>query len=206
MKSGGGILNKNFSMTLTKKQIFSLIFFLAVLFALPVAIFLTQKRQDIRPRALQGKANLLMSSDKNSAAVGESINVLITMQLLGSGLQVSGADFMILYDKDKLDVINIVPALQSVTAGGIFTDAPVVTSGGKFDDTYNFLRVVELAKMPDTNLPIGSVMLANITFRSIGEGTAVVKFPEDNKYIGIVGLGMMPPAGPSGLVGWWKME
>lgn len=189
-----------------KKKIIAIFLFLILIFALPMAVFLVGKSADIRPRALQGKANLLMSSDKNSAAVGESINVLVTMQLLGSGLQVSGADFMILYDKDKLDVINIVPALQSITAGGIFTDAPVVTSGGKFDDTYNFLRVVELAKMPDTNLPIGSVMLANITFRSIGEGTGVVKFPEDNKYIEIVGLGMMPPAGPSGLVGWWKME
>ncbi len=195
-------------MTLTKKQIFSLIFFLAVLFALPVAVFLVGKRQDIRPRALQGQANLLLSSDKNSSLVGESINILVTMQLVGSDLRVSGVDFMILYDKEKLDVINIVPALQSVTTGGIFTDAPVVTSGGKFDDTYNFLRVVELAKMPDNLLPIGSVMLANITFRSIGEGTAVVKFPEDNKYIEIIGTGMpsVIVPGPAGLAGWWKME
>ena len=193
---------------INKRKIITIILFLVLIFALPIGVFLVQKHQDIRPRALQGKANLLMSSDKNSAAVGESINVLVTMQLVGSGLQVSGADFMILYDKDRLDVINIVPALQSVTTGGIFTDAPVVTSGGRFDDTYNFLRVVELAKMRDVNLPIGSVMLANITFRSIGEGTAVVKFPEDNKYIEIIGTGIpsVIPPGPAGLAGWWKME
>ena len=195
-------------MHVSKKQLFSLVFFIVLLFALPVAVFLVQKRQDIRPRALQGQANLLLSSDKNSSSVGESINVLVTMQLVGSDLRVSGVDFMILYDKEKLDVINITPSLQNVIAGGFFTEAPVVTSGGRFDDTYNFLRVVELAKMRDVNLPIGSVMLANITFRSIGEGTAVVKFPEDNKYIEIIGTGIpsVIPPGPAGLAGWWKME
>lgn len=183
-------------MTLSKKQIYSLIIFIILLFALPLAIFLTQKKQDIRPRALQGKANILMSSDKNSAKVGESVNVMVSLQLTEPGLKVSGIDFMILYDKAKMDVINIMPALQTTLPGGVFTEAPVVTSGGIFDDTYNFLRVVELAKMPSDFLPSGAIPLTTVTFRSIGEGSAVVKFPEDNKYIEIVGTGVyLPPTG-----------
>lgn len=187
-------------MPLSKKQIYSLIIFVILLFALPLAIFLTQKRQDIRPRALQGKANLLISSDKNSANVGESINVLVSLQVTDNTLKVSGVDFMLLYDKDKMDVLNILPALQTTTLGGIFTEAPVVTSGGRFDDTFNFLRVVEIAKMQQNFLPAGTITLARVTFRSIGQGSAIVKFPEDNKYLEIVGTGtyISPTPCPAG--------
>lgn len=187
-------------MALTKRQILSLGFFILLLLALPVAIFLTQKRQDIRPRALQGKANILMNSDKNSSSIGGSIDVLVSLQLTEPGLKVSGIDFMVLYDKEKLDVVNILPALDTVMPGGVFTEAPVVTSGGIFDDTFNFIRVVELAKMPGEFLPSAAIPLATITFRSIGEGSAVVKLPEDNKYIEIVGTGVYLEATPSAAI------
>src|SRR3989338_5283091 len=177
------------NMALTRKQILSLIFFLTLLFALPLAIFLTQKSQDIRPRALQGKANFLLNADKIAVSIGDNINVLVTMQLTDSKLKLSAADFMLLYDKNKIDVLNVVPQIQSVVNGAAFTDAPLVTSGGNFDDQFNFLRVVLLSKTQNNNLATGNINLARVTFRALDGGVGIIKFSDDNKYIQLVGEG-----------------
>ncbi len=177
-------------MTLSKKQFLSLILILVLLFALPVAIFLTRKKQDIRPQAsFVGRANIMMNSDLMSTNVGQSFNVLITLQLTDPRLKVSAMDFLVLYDKAKLDVVNIIPALTSIDPKAPFTDANIVTSGGNFDDTFNFVRVAEYARKYNADLKGGTFNVAKIIFRARGEGKAAIKMPDDNKYIEIVGIG-----------------
>lgn len=190
-------------MTLTRKQIITIILLLALVFSLPVVIFLTRKSQDIRPKALQGKADFLLSSDTITSSVGQNINVLVTLRLTEPTAKVSGVDFLLLYDRDKLDVGNIVPNVTAVDPNAPFTDAPVVTSGGSFDATYNFIRVVEIARRADANLPGGTLQLARITFRGRSNGQATIRFPDDNKYLEVSGTGIfiIPTAGPSPTVG-----
>lgn len=190
-------------MALSKKQVLTTIFTLSLVFAIPVAVFLTQKNQELATKALQGKANFLLSSDPPlNATAGQNINVLVSLRLTDPSLKVSGVDFMLLYDKNLLDVGNIVPNVETVTPGAPFTDAPIVTSGGQYngpecaDDVnnckFNFLRVAEVARRADADLPGGTsaaITLANITFRGRGSGgQAEIKFPDDNKYLEVVGL------------------
>ena len=174
-----------------KKKLLSLIAVGILVLALPVVIFLTKKRQDIRPRALQGKADLLLSSDTLNSQAGQTFNVIVSMSLKDPSLKVSGADFVLLYDKNRLEVADLVPA---VSGSGLpvapFTDVQVNSYGGTYDANFNFLRVSELVRMLDANLPAGTFTLAKVTFRSIGSGTAIIKFPDNNNYIEIVGTGI----------------
>lgn len=179
-------------MTLSKKQILSLIFIIGLVLILPFVIFLTKKRQDIRPRAAQGQADLLLSSDapNNTASVGQNVNVLVSLIMKQPNIKASGVDFVLLYDSSKLQVTNVVPALQSVGLPvSNFTDAPIVTYSGTYDTTYNYLRVAEVVRMQYAYLPTGVFTLARVTFRLISPGAAIVKFPDDNRYIQIVGSG-----------------
>jgi len=176
-------------MTLTKKQIITIIFTLGLVFAIPIAIYLVQQRQNIRPRALQGKANFLLSTDSINSTVGKNIDVLVSLQTTDPALRVSGVDFLLLYDKNKLDVGNIVPNVIAVNPSAPFTDALVVTSGGSFDDTYNFVRVAQVARRAEADLPKGTFQLAKITFRGRGVGQATIKFPDEDKYLEVVGTG-----------------
>lgn len=183
-------------MTISKKQIIVLISLLALIFALPVAILLTQKRQDIRPKALQGKANFLLSADSTTSSVGKNINVLVSLQVTDPYVRVSGVDFVLLYDKAKLDVSNIIPAITKINPNAPFTDAPIVSSGGNYDETYNFVRVTEIAKRSTDKLYGGTFSLAKITFRGKGEGQASVKFADD-KYLEMVGIVTDKPWNPA---------
>jgi hypothetical protein len=104
-------------------------------------------------------------------------------------LRVTGADFILLYNKTRLQVVEVRPNVPSV--GGTdaaFTDAPIVSYGGNFDSTYNFLRVSEVAKLPYSQLKgMGTFKLAIIKFKAIANGPAVIKYPDDNKYLEFVG-------------------
>lgn len=181
-------------MALTKKQLLSLIFVLALIAALPAVIFLTKKQQDIRPRALQGKANLLLNAANSSPKVGESFDVLVSMNLTDSNLKVSGADFILLYDKSKLSVTNVVPAVGSSPSSATpFTDAIQVSKDGNFDAVYNFLRVAEVSRVADSQLMGGTVQLAKVTFVPLAPGSANIKFPDSNENIEIVGIGINSP-------------
>lgn len=182
-------------MTITKKQVISLLFISLLVVLLPLGILLTKKKQDIRPRALQGKANLQMNASTIKTAVGENIDVKLSMYLTDANLRISGADIVVLYDKDKLDPINVVPAVSD--SGSPFTDAPIVSSGGNFDNVYNFLRISEVARKANSDLPPkdGSpiVSLGMVTFKAKGEGQATIKYPDDNKYLEIVGISSNNP-------------
>lgn len=193
-------------MALSKKKLITLLIILAIVFAIPIAIFLTQKKQNIRSKALLGKANFILTTDVGvKATAGQNINVLVSMQLTDPRLRVSGVDFLVLYDKNVLDVGNIVPEIITVNPKAAFTDAPIVTSGGSFDDQFNFIRVAEVARKVDSDLSGGTanINLARITFRGRSAGSATIKFPDDNKYMEVVGTGTfippisLPPSPPN---------
>lgn len=182
-------------MTLTKKQVISLLFIVLLIVLLPLAILLTKKRQDIRPRALQGKANLQMNASTTKTSIGENIDVKLSMYLTDAKLRVSGADIVVLYEKDKLDPINVVPAVSD--SGSPFTDAPIVSSGGNFDNVYNYLRISEVSRKANSDLsPTDGtqiVPLGMVTFKAKSEGKATIKYPDDNKYLEIVGISLESP-------------
>jgi hypothetical protein len=162
---------------------------------------MTRKRQDIRPRALQGKANLQMNASTTKTSVGENIDVKLSMYLTDAKLRVSGADIVVLYEKDKLDPINVVPAVSD--SGSPFTDAPIVSSGGNFDNVYNYLRISEVSRKANKDLPPTDgtpiVPLGMVTFKAKNEGKATIKYPDDNKYLEIVGISSdsPPPTSPT---------
>ncbi len=175
---------------LTRSQLITIIGLLLLILALPVALFLSRKKQDIRPKAaLVGKANFLLSADSTKSSVGKNIIVYVTLQLTDDKLRASGVDFTLIYDKDKLEVAQIVPALKIYNPTAAFTDALSVSSGGTFDNQYDFLRVAEVIKTDNRTLPKGTMTLAKIIFRGIGEGQATIKFPDDDKYAQVVGIG-----------------
>lgn len=179
-------------MTIAKKQILSLVLLFLLVIALPLVIIFSRIRQDIRPRALQGKADLLLSSSNNSPQKGEEFDVLISMQLTDAALRVSGADVTVLYDKNKLTVDNVVPFVTSVDSKAAFTDAIHVSKGGNFDDKYNFVRVAVVSTKNDSKLKGGTISVAKITFKASSEGEATIKLPDDNKFLEVVGINIIP--------------
>lgn len=180
-------------MSLTKKQITTLLLLLGLIVGIFLTIYLVKQRQEIRPRALQGKANLLLSAGNASPKVGDSFDVLVSLQLTDASLQVSGADVMILYDKTRLQVTNLLPQVPGVDPDAAFTDAPIVTYGGVFDESFNFARVSLVARKTTATLAKGTVSLARVTFKSLNTGTATVKFPDDDSLLQIVGYGLGIP-------------
>lgn len=174
---------------LSKREIIFLAVFLLLLFLLPFVVFTTGQKKEIRPKALTGQANFLLSSTSAAPRTGENFEVLVSLQLTQASLRVSGVDFLLLYDKDKLDVVNVVPQIIATATGAAFDDAPIVSSGGDFPDQaeYKFLRVAEVARRPDGSLAGGTVSLAKVTFFAKAAGAAQIKFPDDNKYLTIVG-------------------
>lgn len=179
-------------MILTRKQLLSIIFLVVLIFALPLAIFLSQKRQDIRPHAISGQANFLLSADNTSVHVGDNVTVLVSLQLTDPSVRASGADFVLLYDKNLLVPTNVVPAVTGSDPNGKFTDAPIVTKDGNFDNTYNFVRVSEVSRKSNDSLPGGTFSLATVTFSAKSDGAATIKFPDDNSQLQVVGVGGAP--------------
>lgn len=181
---------RKFMQKLNKKQLSLLIVSLILIVTLPLIIFVMKGGLDIRPRALTGNANLTLSADTTDTTVGGEVNVLASMQLTEASLRVSGVDFMLLYDKNSLEVVSITPAVTSSDPNAAFTDAVHTSFGGSFDGTFNFLRVVMTATKPSADLSGGTVTLATIKFRATGNGTATIKYVDDNTKMEVVGLNL----------------
>lgn len=179
-----------FMKKLNKKQLTLLIVSLVLVITLPLIIYVVRGTLDIRPRALTGEANLSLSADTTDTQVGGEINVLASMQLTEPSLRVSGVDFMLLYDKNSLEVVSITPSITSNDPNAAFTDAVHSSSGGSFNNTFNFLRVVMTATKPSAQLSGGTIKLASIKFRAKVSGTAVIKYPDDNSQMEIVGISL----------------
>ena len=170
-----------------KKQTVTILILLGLIVGLFLTIYLVKQPQEIRPRALQGSANFRLSAGNANPKAGESFDVLISLQLTNDDLRVSGADVVLLYDKNKLLVTNLQPQVPSVDPNAAFTDAPVVTFGGVFDNGSNFARVSLIARKPTSSLAGGTVSLARVTFKALNTGNATIKFPDDDSLLQIVG-------------------
>lgn len=180
-------------MTLAKKQITTLLLLLGLIIGIFLTIYLVKQRQDIRPKALEGPGNLLLSSATTSTTVGARFDVLVSLQLENDELSASGADFVLLYDKNRLEVKNILPKVPGVVANAPFTDAPVVTYNGNYDETFNFARVSLIANKNSSVLQQNpkTLPLATVTFRAKNTGQATIKFlgeGNDNYYQQVVGI------------------
>lgn len=168
-----------------------------IIIALPVAVYLVQRPADIRPRAITGQANLLLSTDNTNPSAGQTFTVLVSTQLTDDSLRVSGADFSVLYDKNLLTVTDVKPAVQSTDPAAAFTDAPIVNPSQPVDETYDAVHIAEttcsgsgaqVTCLPNAELKGGSVTLGRITFRATAQGTGVIKFPDSIDSIQIVGI------------------
>jgi hypothetical protein len=180
-------------MALTKQQIYTLLFILALLFALPAIIFLARQRQEIRPKALAGKANFLLSADKTSVNKGETFTALVSIALTDPNIRVSGVDFLLLYPKNMLRVTNVSAEAQKTT-GAKFTDVVYYSVNQSFNEEQNYMRLSQVAKKPNDQLATGNaITLASVTFEALGEGSANVRFPDDNNFLEVVGVRVAAP-------------
>ncbi|MCL4338903.1 cohesin domain-containing protein [Patescibacteria group bacterium] len=149
-------------------------------------ITITPPGPTIRP-VIPGQADFLLQTDSNSTSVGQTFTVNVSMKLTDSSARASGVDFILLYDKKILDVVNTVPNITTVNSQAPFTDGQVA-SGGSFNDQYNFVRVTLLSKKQTTDLPSGTINLAKVTFKGSSVGTATIKFPDDNSLLQVSGI------------------
>lgn len=174
-------------MTIThKRQVLALSLLVILILVLPAAVFLARRQQDIRPKASQAKANLLLKTDTSDIDAGETSTVVAYAQITDSNVKISGTDFTILYEGNKLEVEDISPSDS-------FTDVQVKSWGGKFLDTdLSYLRVAQTANKPKNQLPSGTFTLATIKFKGIGDGGAIVKYPDENQYLEIVAASSQP--------------
>lgn len=184
-------------MTLTRDRLLTLLILGILLLALPAAIFLTRKKQDIRPRALMGAANFHLNADKTSVNTGDTINVTSSLEVTNNAsAKVSGVDFTLLYDRNKLKVVAVNPTL-----GTNFTDVPVNLNQGmpypaEGGGNYYSIRVAMVSKNANASLPSGTIPLASISFQALATGQAIIKYPDDNNVLQVVGSSAYPdPAG-----------
>src|SRR3989344_2356268 len=166
-------------MTLTRRQFLAIVLLLSILFMLPFVMLLIRKGQDIRSRAITGKANLLLSKDTIDVYVGNEFTVLVSIQLTDPTLRVSGADLTLLYDSSKLEVVDIVPVVTSTDAGAAFTDVIHTSSGGSYPDGRVFARVALVAQKANNALSGGTVQFARLRLRALSSGQTRLEFPTE---------------------------
>lgn len=167
---------------LTRQQKISLGLLLLLLVSLPVALFVSQKLQDIRPRAdITHQVNFKLATNKANPAKGEVFTVNASMELEGGGLRASGVDFRILYDKNLLEANPTVTANAGSSAQP-FTDVLLKEVDKPWDDELNYLRVVMVARKSTPGLKGGTIPLATITFKAKNiDGDATIKYPKNEK-------------------------
>ena len=176
---------------LSKRQIYTLILFLALLLALPFIIYLVGRRQDIRPRAsLAGVANFRLNADTTQVKAGDTVNVLVSLELTDPNVLVSGVDFSLLFDKAKLSFVS-----ASQASGSPFTDVVIMpTSSQLYQNegagSFDYIRMAMVANSSDANLSGGTVPLANIVIQALSDGAGTIKFPDDNSKLQAVGTSL----------------
>lgn len=174
------------TLTLNRRQLISFLIIIGILLALPLVIFLSQRQQDIRPKAaLPGVANFLLNADTLQISPGGNVNVLVSMQLTDPTVRSSGVDFLLLYDKSLLTAVTVTPNLSSGYTQAILVQKELAyaAEGG----TFNFVRVALISTNPSTSLPTGTIPLATVTFQGKAAGQAMIKYPDDNSKLQVVG-------------------
>lgn len=171
------------SSKITKKQIAVLLLLFILLVSLPIAVFLTRQKQEIRPRAaLPGQANFKLVTSDETPDPGETFTVQAAFDITDPNVRVSGVDFRILYSKDLLESVPIVDVESSVGGEKPFTDVLVKEIDKPYSDDLNYLRLVLAARKLTPKLSGGNdIPLAKITFKAKEKGAAVIKYPEKNK-------------------------
>lgn len=174
-----------------KKNSLNFLLLLLIIIALPVIIFVVnnQRSFDLRPKALSGQANLLLSASTSSTNVNGQIDVVMSLELANNPkLRVSGADVTLLYDKTKLQLVDAEPA---TAAGrimtGPFTDSPIVNLNVAVDSQFNGIRLAQVINRPSTQLPGGTMQLGKAIFRAIAPGAATIKYtsPSAMEVVGV---------------------
>lgn len=96
-------------MTLSKRQLLTLILLLAILFLLPVAIFVAQKRQEIRKKASESiESSKLSLVGPNQVKVGEKFSVNILLDTTNDpNFTISGVDAVV-----SVNPAEVVPTCQ----------------------------------------------------------------------------------------------
>jgi len=174
-----------------QKNYLGFLLLLVMIVVLPVAVAMLKWDKapwDLRPRALTGQANLLLSADTTTTDINGQIVVLISAQLSDAALHMSGADITVLYDKNLLEVVEALPNTTAQVAGAPFTDAPIVNPAVNVDAQFNGVRIAEIANKPSPELASGTINLGKITFRAKAQGAAVIKFPADTSTMEITGI------------------
>jgi len=177
-------------MTLTKRQVYTVVFLLGILLLLPLLMLVVRRGQDIRLRALTGKANLLLAKDTLDVFVNNEFTILVSIQLTEPTLRISGADLTLLYDSAMVKVVDIAPVVTADAANAAFTDIIHTSSGGTFPDGRTFARVALVAQKPNNQLSGGTIQFARIRMRAIRVGTTTIEFPTDNRYTELVGINL----------------
>ena len=157
---------------------------------LPFVMLLIRRGQDIRSRAITGKANLLLSKDTLDIYVGNEFTVLVSIQLTDPTLRISGADLTLLYDRSKLEVIDISPVVTATDTGAAFTDVIHASSGGTFPDGRAFARVALVAQKANNALSGGTVQFARLRLRALSSGQTRLEFPTEYRYTELVGINL----------------
>ena len=127
------------------------------------------------------KANVYLSADKNTLAVGEQIRVTLFSREMRVATFITGISF----DKSKLKCISIVgsdpdyPSAVGITKKGVkdgFTSATVVHTTEEANATGNVgITVLSVA---DADYVAGAVF--SVTFEAIAEGEALISLFEDS--------------------------
>lgn len=174
-------------MTISKKELYSLLLILFLVLLLPVTLFFLKGRFDIRPRAvLSGVANFKMNPDTTSLTPGQRMNVLVSVELTDANVRTSGVDFTLLYDSNLLSVVSLSPVLGNNFTETVITDNQGLPYTGE-GISFNYLRLAVVSRKNKVDLPGGTIALANVTFEAKQTGAATIKFPEDNSKLQVVG-------------------
>jgi hypothetical protein len=188
-------------MTLSKEKLLALIVIGFLVLFLPIALFISRKNQDIRPRALMGAASFKLNGDKSNAMVGDTINVSISMEISDQQVAASGVDFTLLFDNTKLHLTGITPLTQTGSTArfdtvvlNTFNNQTQTNTCNSTESGYNCVRIALVSK--NKTLVSGTVVngvysipLATATFTVAqgATGQASIKFPSDNSKLQVVG-------------------
>ncbi len=178
----------------------SLGFVALLVVSLPVGIFLSQKLQDIRPRAtISGQANFKLVSSNTTPKAGDEFSVNALVDITDPNVRVSGVDFRILYSKN---LVESVPTIEAAAGDGKpFTDVILTQVDKPYDSQFNYLRVVLVSRSIAAALASGNnIQLATIKFKAKTDGDLVVKYPQESTDINkvalmqVVGINLGSPA------------
>ena len=172
---------------MSKKKLIPLVTLLIGIFLLPVLLFQSKEQQDNRPLAFTGGIELILSSSSQSPVVGDTLDVVVSMQVAEPNTKVSGIDFHLLYGKEVLEVVSISPVTRDIEPTSGFTEVIVKEDAKPIDGTFNAVRLGLISNLPFEQLPAGISSLAKVTFRVKKHGQIDIQLPKSEEYLQVAG-------------------